>query len=156
MHRALLLLSVIAACKSEDHRPGPTQDLTPPALTAATQQDLAMELDLAESRGTWGEVKRRWQGQTLTWKVTRQASLCRSSDACFVAAFPISRPAKRGWLPQLVFAPGQFAMLETACGDKPQCEITVTGYLEKLDVTPEMPTNLRFNNVKLVNRVASM
>ena len=155
MYRALLLVSLVAACKSEDRRPGAAQDLTPPMLTAATQQDLAKELDAANGRGTWGEVKRRWQGQTLTWKVTRQASLCRSADECFVAAFPVQRPAKRGWLPQLKFAPGQFAVLEAACGDKPTCEITVEGLLEKLDVSGEMPTNLRFGNVRILTQTAS-
>jgi len=155
MRIALLLSFLVVACKAEDRRPGPPQDLTPPMLTAATQQDLARELDEAEQRGTWGEVRRRWQGQVLTWKVTRQASLCRSAEACYVAAFPVQRPAKRGWLPQLIFAPGQFAVIEQACSDKPQCEITVEGYLEKLETSAEMPTNLRFNNVKLVTRTAS-
>jgi hypothetical protein len=153
MHRALLLLSVVTACKSEDSRPTKAQDL--PTLTAATQQDLVRELDQAEGRGTWGEVKRRWQGQTLTWKVTRHAALCRSADACYVAAFPIQRPAKRGWLPQLVFAPGQFAMLEQACADQARCEITVEGRLDKLEVSGEMPTNLRFQDVKLLTRTAA-
>ncbi len=155
MRYALLLSFALFACKSEDRRPGAAQDLTPPMLTAATQQDLANELDQAEQRGTWGEVRRRWQGQRLTWKVTRQAALCRSAEACYVAAFPIQRPAKRGWLPQLIFAPGQFAMLEQACGDQPQCEITVEGVLEKLETSGEMPTNLRFNSVKLVTRTAA-
>jgi len=154
MHRVLLLLSLVSAC-SEDRRPGASQDLTPPMLTAATQQDLAKELDAANGRGTWGEVKRRWQGQTLTWKVTRQASLCLRADECFVAAFPVQRPAKRGWLPQLSFAPGQFAILEAACGGKPTCEITIEGLLEKLEVSSEMPTNLRFNNVRIVTQTAS-
>ncbi len=155
MHRALLLVSFVAACSSEDRRLGPTQDVTPPMLTAATQQDLATELDLAESRGTWSEVKRRWQGQTLTWKVTRQALLCRSADECFVAAFPIQRPAKRGWMPQLVFAPGQYEVVAAACGDQPRCEITVEGLLEKLDVSAQMPTNLKFSNVRIVTRTAA-
>lgn len=152
MHRALLLFSLVA-CDSEDLRPA--QDQTPPMLTAATQQDLAKELDLAETRGTWGEVKRRWQGQTLTWKVTRQASLCRTADQCFVAAFPIQRPAKRGWMPQLVFAPGQYEAISATCGDQPQCEITVEGLLEKLDVSAQMPTNVKFSGVRLVTRTAA-
>ncbi len=155
MHRTLLLVATFAACSSEDHRPGPAQDQTPPMLTAATQQDLATELDLAEGRGTYSEVKRRWQGQTLTWKVTRQASLCRNPEECFVAAFPIQRPAKRGWMPQLVFAPGQYEAIAATCGDQPQCEITVEGRLEKLEVSAAMPTNVKFANVRLVTRTAA-
>jgi hypothetical protein len=67
----------------------------------------------------------------------------------------VQRPAKYGWLPQLTFAPGQFAVLEAACGGKAQCEITFEGLLEKLEVSSEMPTNLRFGNVRLLTRTAS-
>lgn len=156
MHRALILVaSLITACKREDHRPGAPQDLTPPMLTNATQQDLAKELGEANGRGTWGEVKRRWQGQTLTWKVTRYASLCRSAEACYVAAFPVQRPAKVGWMPQLQFGTGQYAVLAAACGDQPQCEITFEGRLEKLETSAEMPTNVRFNDVRILTRTAS-
>lgn len=157
MSRALLLISVLsmAACKSEDPRPGAPQDPTLPMLTSATQQDLVKELGEANGRGTWGEVKRRWQGQTLTWKVTRYASLCRTAEACYVAAFPVQRPAKVGWMPQLLFGPGQYAVLEAACADKAQCEITFEGRLDKLETSAEMPTNVRFTDVRIVTRTAS-
>jgi len=153
MHRTLLVTVALAACQGE--APPPAQDPTPPMLVRATQQDLAMELDAAAGRGSFGELRRRWQGQTLRWTVTRQAALCRSPEACFVAAFPVQRPAKHGWLPQLTFAPGQFAALEAACAARPQCEVTFEGLLDKLEVSAELPTNLRFSNVRLVTRTAA-
>lgn len=161
MTRALLvslvsLGSLVAACDSrDDSRPAKAQTPALPALERSTQQDLATELDDAEMSGTWTEVKRRWQGQTLTWKVTRHASLCRTAGDCYVAAFPIQRPAKRGWLPQLVFAPGQFAKLEQTCGDAPHCELTVEGRLGKLEVSAELPTNLRLDEVRVITSTAS-
>jgi hypothetical protein len=149
MNRTLPVLLVLAACSSEDRRsPAPTP-AQPPALAHATQQDLARELDDADVHGTWTEVKRRWTGQVLRWTVTRQQALCASEHACNVLAFPIQRPAKYGWLPQLVFAPGQYAALESACAGKPSCEISIEGTLARLEVSGELPTNLRLEHVTL-------
>src|SRR5690349_3644830 len=105
----LLLLLAHAACGSEDRPASPPTPIPPlpPSLTSATQQDLARELVDANNQGTWSELKRRWQGQVLRWNVTRQRVLCQSAELCHVAAFPIQRPAKQGWLPQLSFAAGQ-------------------------------------------------
>jgi len=159
MHRALTLGLLIAlsatACKESDRRPDSPQDLTPPALQAATQQDLVRELDAADAHGTWAELKHRWQGQVLRWNVTRYRSLCRTAGACNVAVFPIQRPAKQGWLPELVFAPGQFAALEAACGDREHCDIAIEGILDRLDASAEMPTNLRFSNVRVLTKTAA-
>ncbi len=156
MHRTLALaLLIVGACKAEDRRPGAPQDLTPPMLAHGTQQDLVKELDAADAHGSWAEVKRRWQGQTLRWTVMRPKALCRTEELCNVAAFPIQRPAKHGWLPQLVFAPGQYAALDAACGDKTECEVTIEGTLERLEVSGELPTSLKFANVKLVTKTAS-
>jgi hypothetical protein len=148
-----LLLVVVgaAACNSEDRRsPPPAKDVSP-ALTKATQADLAAELADADRLGTWSEVRRRWQGQALRWRVTRHAMLCRTADACHVAAFPVERPAKHGWMPGLSFAPGQFAALEARCGDRPTCEVTIEGTLARLEVSGELPTNLAFTNVRIVD-----
>jgi len=169
LHRNALLLSALAAlaaaailaatgCRGEDRTappaPAPTPALAqhePPKLASATQADLARELDEADRRGAWGEVKHRWQGQTLRWTVTRQRVLCRSAEACNVAAFPIQRPAPAGWLPTLRFAPGQFAALEARCGDKELCDVTIEGKLEKLQASSELPTNLEITGVKIVD-----
>lgn len=113
--------------------------------------DLARELDDADQRGTWNEVKRRWQGQVLRWTVHRQQILCASAEACNVAAFPIQRPAPAGWLPTLKFAPGQFAALEARCSGKELCELTIEGTLEKLQVSGELPTNLEITGVKIID-----
>ena len=151
-HRSTLLLLVltVAACRSEDRRSSPSQIELPPQLTNATQADLARELDDADRRGTWNEVKRRWQGQVLRWTVTRQRVLCRTADACNVAAFPIQRPAPAGWLPALSFAPGQFEALDARCGGNDLCEVTIEGKLEELSVSGELPTNLELTGVTVV------
>jgi hypothetical protein len=87
----------------------------------------------------------------LRWTVTRQRMLCRTAEACNVAAFPIQSPAPAGWLPTLSFAPGQFAVLEARCGDREQCEVTIEGTLSKLSVSGEQPTNLELTGVKIVD-----
>ena len=152
LHRSALLLVVLTAtaCHTEDRPAAPAKLEQLPKLASATQADLARELEDAEQRGTWSEVKHRWQGQTLRWTVTRQQILCRSAEACNVAAFPIRRPAPAGWLPTLKFAPGQFAALEARCGGKELCEVTIEGKLEKLSVSGELPTNLELTGVTVV------
>lgn len=164
LHRTpLLLLAVTAAVtaalgaagcrRSEDHAapaPGPARPALP-RLERATQADLARELDDADRRGSWAEVKHRWQGQTLRWTVTRQAMLCRTAESCNVAAFPIQRPAPAGWLPTLRFAPGQFAALEARCAGKDLCEITIEGTLAQLQASGELPTNVELSDVRLVD-----
>lgn len=155
LHRATLVLSVLsvlsaAACRTEDRRSAPSQPELAPRLANATQSDLAREIDDAERRGTWNEVKRRWQGQVLRWTVTRQRVLCRTAEACNVAAFPIQRPAPAGWLPGLSFAPGQFEALEARCGGKDLCDVTIEGKLEKLQLSGELPTNLELTGVRVI------
>jgi hypothetical protein len=154
-HRSTLLLLVltIAACRTDDPRSAParSQIEPPPRLANATPSDLAREIDDAEQRGTWNEVKRRWQGQVLRWTVTRQRALCKTALACNVAAFPIQRPAPAGWLPTLRFAPGQFAALEARCGGRDLCEVTIEGKLEKLQLSGELPTNLELTGVQVVD-----
>ncbi len=147
----LLLVLTVAACRTEDRRAAPPQAEPHPRLASATQSDLARELDDADQRGTWNEVKRRWQGQVLRWTVTRQRVLCPTAEACNVAAFPIRRPAPAGWLPTLRFAPGQFAALEARCGGQDLCEVTIEGKLEKLQVSGELPTNLELTGVTVVD-----
>jgi hypothetical protein len=152
LHRSALLLVVLTAACHSDDRPAPSPQIAQlPRLASATQADLARELEDAEQRATWSEVKRRWEGQPLRWTVTRQQMLCRSAEACNVAAFPIRRPAPVGWLPTLKFAPGQFAALEARCGGKEICEVTIEGKLEKLSVSGELPTNLEITGVKIVD-----
>jgi hypothetical protein len=157
LHRSTLLLAVLtvstlAACRTEEGaKPAVTAIEALPRLASATQADLARELDDADQRGTWNEVKRRWQGQVLRWTVHRQQVLCASAESCNVAAFPIQRPAPAGWLPTLKFAPGQFAALEARCGGKELCELTIEGTLEKLQVSGELPTNLEITGVKIID-----
>lgn len=152
MSRALLVLTIVTACTRADRRAAPPPPAVPPALAHATQTDLGHELDDANRLATWSEVRHRWQGQHLTWKVTRQRALCRTADACNVAAFPIQRPAAHGWMPQLAFAPGEFAKLEAACGQREQCEVTIDGTLADLDATGERATTLRFDGVRVAVR----
>ena len=161
-HRSASLLCLclasclaMAACRSSERAPAPEAKPAPapvlPKLERAAAIDLARELDEAARRGTWFEVRKRWQGQTLRWTVTRQRALCRTAASCNVVAFPVSGGAPAGWLPGLSFAPGQFAALEARCADREQCEITVEGVLEKLTASDEQPTNLVLTDVKLVD-----
>ena len=157
-YRMLLPLLLIAtACSSEERRVPPPTPSAPPALAAATQSDLGREIDDADRRGTWIEVKRRWQGQQLRWSVTRQSVLCKTEGACNVAPFPITRPALHGWMPLMSFAPGEFAKLERACGKAEQCDFTFEGKLAELNISGEQPTRMRFEGVRIVStKIASL
>ena len=156
MKRILLLIAVAAACGKGDDRtsvppspsPSPSPSMRP--LEHATAADLAREIGEADRTGTWRELQRRWHGQTVRWTVTRQRLLCRSADDCNVAAFPIQRPASQGWMPQLVFAPGQFDALNDLCGNHEQCDVTVEGTVSRLDVSPELPTSVQLSNVQIL------
>lgn len=152
-HRMLLTLPLLlaAACSSDERRVPPPTPSALPALAAATQSDLGREIDDADRRGTWIEVKRRWQGQQLRWSVIRQRDLCKSEDACNVAAFPIMRPALHGWMPLLKFAPGELAKLGAACGTAEQCDFTFEGTLSELDLSGEQPTRMTFSDVRIVS-----
>jgi hypothetical protein len=149
MHRTLILLAAACACAcgKTDRAPAPA---APPPLAHATQADLARDLADADRLGTWGDVVHRWQGQTVRWTVTRQRLLCRSADDCNVAAFPIQRPAKQGWMPQLQFAPVQYEALAGLCGSQDQCEVTIEATLSKLDASPELPTSVQLSNVQIL------
>lgn len=150
----LLIISALGllACRSRDgaRQPTPASAATQAKLEHATQADLARELDEAERRGTWREVRTRWQGQHVQWSVTRTRALCRSKEACNVSPFPIQRPARYGWLPGLEFAPGEFARLEAACAAAEHCELEFEGTLSALELSPDLPTSLRFGNVKIL------
>jgi hypothetical protein len=152
-HRMLLSLVLLlaSACSSEERRVPPPSPPALPTLASATQTDLGREIDDADRRGTWVEVKRRWQGQQLRWSVIRQAALCKTADACNVAAFPIMRPALHGWMPLLKFAPGEMAKLEAACGTAEQCDFTFEGKLSELNISGEQPTRMTFSDVRIVS-----
>lgn len=150
MRSALLLVIVVAACGDNDRRPPPPPPQKPPALEHATQQDLAHEVEDAERLGTWREVQHRWEGQTLTWTVTRKPILCHSREFCVVAAFPMQRPAKQGWMPKLDFAVGQYEAMDKACAADSDCDVTVEGTLTSLTVSPDLPTNVELTNVRVV------
>ena len=87
----------------------------------------------------------------MTWTVTRQRVLCKSPTACNVAAFPIQRPAQQGWLPALEMTATEFAKVEASCGAAEQCEMVIEGTLSELALSPEMPTNVRFADVRVVS-----
>lgn len=140
----------LAACTSPAPAPAPAPTAARPALTATSAVDLARELDAAEELGSWQAVRERWQGQVVRWTVTRQRALCRSAEACHVAAFPVPQPARRGWLPALAFAPGEFAALEAACAGRDACEVVIEGTLARLEASGELPTSVRFTGVRVV------
>jgi hypothetical protein len=145
---SMFLVASLAACHGHDDAK-PAAKAGKAKLEHASQTDLARELDDADRRGTWSDVRYRWQGQDLEWTVTRYRALCGSETRCNVAAFPVMRPAQRGWLPGIQFAPGEYAKLDAACGAAERCEITIDGTLSKLDVSGEMPTSVQLSNVKI-------
>jgi hypothetical protein len=147
--RTLLLILLAAGCHGDAPKPAKRDVVARPDLSHATQADLATEIDQAERRGTWREVRQRWEGQQLHWTVTRHRALCMTASACNVAAFPVQRPAQHGWLPQLTFAPGEFEKL-SACGDADNCELEVVGTLKTLDLSGELPTSVHFDGVRVV------
>jgi len=147
----ILVVLAVAACGRNDQRKVIARDVAVrPDLSHATQADLAVEVDQAERRGTWREVRKRWEGQRLHWTVTRHASLCASASACNVAAFPVKRPAQYGWLPGLTFAPGEYAKLDAWCGNTPSCEIEIEGTLSRLELSGELPTSVHFDRVRVL------
>ena len=151
MTRIAFVLLVVAACSRSEQRKIIERDVAvKPDLSHATQTDLAAELDQAERRGTWREVRQRWEGQHLHWRVTRHAALCMSAKACNVAAFPVQRPATYGWLPELAFAPGEYAKLEATCGSAATCEIEIEGTLSRLDLSGDLPTSVHFDQVRVI------
>jgi len=167
---ALLTLGIIS-CRGgapsgdrDDHRAGaPTSPRPASVASAATQRDLAAELDATEHTadpiGAMVALQQRWQGRHLTWTVTRQEVLCRTAGACHVVPFPAPRPAdvsSHGWLPALEFAPGQFDKLTAACGDASICEVTFAGDLTELAVSDDLPTSLRFTDVTVVTATAAI
>ena len=150
----LLVTILVVGCGRDEARKAPAPAARP-VLANATQSDLAREVDQAERRGTWREVRDRWQGQTLHWTVTRYKALCSSASACNVAAFPIQRPATHGWLPTLSFAAGEYTKLDAGCGGADQCEVEFEGTLSDLVLTAELPVSLRFDRVRVVRAHAS-
>ena len=153
-----ILITAVAVCACRGRDSHQSEKSSAPAAAApvafaGTQTDLAREIDDADKRGTWTEVRQKWQGRELHWKVTRQRLLCRTAEACHVAAFPIQRPATSGWMPALAFAPGEFAKLDAACGSAEQCELEVVGTLRELVVSPELPTSLKFADVRVMAAV---
>jgi hypothetical protein len=155
MIRTSVLVAVVAlatGCSRNDTRSAPVErDVAKrPVLTATTQADLAHELEQADRRGTWREVKDRWQGQRLHWTVTRQRVLCSSSSACNIAPFPIQRPAQVGWLPKLELSAGEYAKIEAGCGKAEQCQLEIDFKVKELDVSGELPTSMRFSDVKVI------
>jgi hypothetical protein len=161
MIRTSVLVAVVASlavgCSRTDTRSAPIErDVAKrPALTATTQADLARELEQAERRGTWREVKERWEGQRLHWTVTRQRVLCSSASACNVAAFPIQRPAQVGWLPGLELSPVEYAKIEAGCGKADQCQLELDFNVRELTVSGDQPTSMRFSEVKVIAAHAS-
>jgi len=154
----VLIVALLAGCGRDDTRSAPLQrDVAArPDLSKATQADLAREVDEAERRGTWREVRDRWIGQHLHWTVTRHKALCDAETACNVAPFPIQRPAHYGWMPGVKFAPGEFAKLTAACGNAAVCEVELDGTLGELVLSAEQPVSLQFKNVRVLRATTSV
>jgi len=156
-HTPVLVLfasTMLLACRGGSDAPASPPVPARPQLARATQADLARELDEAERHGTWNDVQHRWQGLRLRWTVTRHRALCQSADACTVAAFPIQRPAQHGWLPALALSASEYTKLDARCGSAESCEVVFEGTLS-VEMSPELPTNLRFSDVQILSAAAA-
>jgi hypothetical protein len=145
--RYTVVLLALMACRTHDEAPASKR--APAPLVHATAADLAHDLEIADRQGSWAEVRQRWQGQSLRWTVTRYKSLCGGADHCYVAAFPIQRPAKHGWMPKLELSAAEMAKLDAKCASA-MCEFTFEGTLAELTASAEEPTSLRFSNVRIL------
>jgi len=143
----LAVLAVLAvACGRSDRS---AQAGAPPPLAATTAADLAHDIAQADRLATWAELPHRWEGQPVRWTVTYRRALCRSAEDCYVAAFPIQRPAQHGWMPRLVFVPGQYERLVVSCGAADPCDASVIGRIGMLAVSPELPTSVELSEVRV-------
>lgn len=150
---SLAILAVAAACGRSDPS---AATVAPPPLAATAAADLAHDIADADRLAAWSELPRRWQGQPVRWAVTYRRALCRSADDCYVTAFPIQRPAQQGWMPKLVFAPGQYERLVGGCGGADPCDTAVSGRIGKLEVSPELPTMVELAGVELASGPLAM
>jgi len=156
MHRiSLVACSLVAAALAACGQTPPSPPPGPAPLAQASSADLAREIADADRLGTWSGLAGRWQGQRVRWTVTRYGVLCASADDCHVAAFPIQRPARQGWMPELSFAPGQFDALARRCGAAEPCELAVEATLSTLVVSPELATRVRLSDVRIVEVTAA-
>jgi len=146
----ILVALALAGCREQQRKLVERDTTVRPDLSRATQADLAVEIDQAERRGTWREVRKRWEGQQLRWTVTRHTSLCGSSSSCFVAAFPVQQHAQQGWLPALSFAPGEYEKLDALCGAAAACDVEIAGTLSRLELSGELPTSVHFGGVRVL------
>jgi hypothetical protein len=142
----------LAACKgSSDDCASPAPAPTVTTTTGGSQSDLAKDMDAADKTAGWQDLKHRWQGKLVTWKVTRQRLLCNDANACNVRPFPTVQGVHYGWMPKLDLAPAEFAKLEAGCGKSDPCDVTFQGVLSNLEISGDSPTNLRFSDVKIVS-----
>ncbi len=151
---ALVLL--VVSCRSSDRAAAPPPSPSAAAVSPATAADLARDLDDADRRAAWTDVKQRWQGRRIRWNVTRVRALCNAPDACHVAVLSDEYPARHGWLPGLSFAPGAFAALASTCGAKDPCAVAIEGTIAELVAAPDKPQSVRLVDVTLAgDRVAT-
>jgi hypothetical protein len=151
-----VVISLVTACSREPARTQPAARApAPPALSSATPADLVAQIAEADRRGTWREVRQQWEGRRVRWTVTRHRALCQTADACHVAAFPVQRPAPVGWLPVLQLTASEMSALDARCGAGAACELTFEGTLRELVLSPELPTSVQFDDVRIVDVRAS-
>lgn len=148
---SIAFVTLVAAACSRSDPAAATVSAAPPPLAATAAADLAHDIADADRLAAWADVPRRWEGQPVHWTVTVRRALCRSADDCYVAAFPIQRPAQQGWLPRLAFAPGQYERLVNRCSGADPCEAAVSGRIGELKVSPELPTSVELVDVELAS-----
>ena len=155
---SLLVLSMtVAGCSKSSSEQAPTPAPMPtPAVAPVAKLDstlqgaLAKDIDQVRQSGKWNELRQRWQGQHVTWDVTRYDRLCRSEARCNVAAFPIEKSAKQGWMPELSLSKDEYRKIEAACGTD-SCQLKIDGTIAEVRGSDAQPPSLRIADVKVVS-----
>jgi hypothetical protein len=119
-------------------------------LDNTLQTALAKDIDATRVSGKWAALRQRWQGQHVTWDVTRYNLLCRSAARCNVAAFKVPSHSNEGWMPELSLTADEYAKIEAACG-KTDCALKIDGTVAELRGSEAEPASLRIGNVKVVS-----
>ncbi|HUS33282.1 MAG TPA: hypothetical protein VMZ53_32490 [Kofleriaceae bacterium] len=60
-----------------------------------------------------------------------------------------------GWLPSLELSTSEYAKIEAGCGDAEQCQLELDFKVRELDVSGDMPTSMRFSEVKVIGAHAT-
>jgi len=154
---SLLVLSVaVVGCSKSAEQATASEAAPTPAVAPVAKLDstlpgaLANDIDQVRQSGKWNELRQRWQGQHVSWDVTRYGLMCRSEARCNVGAFAMAKQAKEGWMPELSLSKDEFKKIEAACGAA-DCKLKIDGTIAEVRGSDAAPPSLRIADVKVVS-----